>query len=110
MTAFFVGGLDSRGSLAEDAYGELRERSQELVGSPARLRRIFQLRCRLDGCDEEIEVGKAVPRGGAVVTAIIDHGRHEPFIVHTMPPPGGVGQPLRVPNPVYAVTEFSAGS
>jgi hypothetical protein len=109
MTAFFVGGLaNARGSLAEDAYGELREVSQELAGCPARARRIFQLRCRLDGADAEIEVGKAIPSGSGVVSAIIDHGRHEPFVIHTAPADGGAGQPLRVPHPVYAVTEFSA--
>lgn len=109
MTAFFVGGLaDGRGSLAEDAYSELREASQELAGCPARARRIFQLRCRLDGADAELEVGKAIPSGGDVVSAIIDHGRHEPFVVHTAPVDGGVGESLRIRHPVYAVTEFAA--
>lgn len=109
MTAFFVGGLDGRGEpLAEEAYGDLRELSCELAGCPARSRRIFKLRCRLDGCDQEIEVGKGVPRGDGVVAAILDHGRHEAFIVHTTPAAGGIGAPLRVRNPVYGVTEFSS--
>jgi hypothetical protein len=108
MTAFFVGGLtDARGTIAERAYGELRETSQELAGCPARARRIFQLRCRLDGADAEIEVGKTIA-GGRVVSAIIDHGRHEPFLIHTKPTDDGEAQPLRIPHPVYAVTEFSA--
>jgi hypothetical protein len=111
VTAFFVGGLaDARGSRAEDAYGELRETSQELAGCPARARRIFQLRCRLDGADAEIEVGKAISSGSGVVSAIIDHGRHEPFVIHTTPSGDGEAEPLRVPHPVYAVTEFSAAS
>jgi hypothetical protein len=111
VTAFFVGGLaDARGSRAEDAYGELRETSQELAGCPARARRIFQLGCRLDGADAVVEVGKAIPSGSDVVSAIIDHGRHEPFVIHTTPPDGGASQSLRVPHPVYAVTEFSAAS
>jgi hypothetical protein len=108
MTAFFVGGLEGETPLAEETYGELRELSNDLAGCPARLRRIFKLRCRLDGSDQEIEVGKRVPRGNGVVAAILDHGRHEAFIVHTTPVGGGVGAPLRVPNPVYGVTEFSA--
>jgi hypothetical protein len=106
MTAFFVGGLES--SLAEDAYREFSERSHELAGCPPRLRRIFKLRCRLDGRDQELEVGKGAPRGDGVVAAILDHGRHEAFVVHVTPPSGGVGSSLRVPNPVYGVTEFSA--
>jgi hypothetical protein len=109
VTAFFVGGLaDARASSAENAYGELRDASQELAGCPARARRIFQLRCRLDGADAEIEVGKAIPSGDGVVSAIIDHGRHEPFVIHTTPSDGGAGESLRVPHPIYGITEFSA--
>ncbi len=108
MTAFFVGGLKRGEPLAEEAYGDLRELSTDLAGCPARLRRIHKLRCRLDGSDQEIEVGKPEPRGEGVVAAIIDHGRHEAFIVHTTPAAGGIGTPLRVSNPVYGVTEFSS--
>jgi hypothetical protein len=109
VTAFFVGGLEGRGQPgAEQAYGEMRERSRDLVGCPARGRRIFKLRCRLDGSDQEIEVGKRTPRGEGVVAAILDHGRHEAFIVHTTPSTGGIVTPLRVRNPVYGVTEFSS--
>ncbi|MFI4991733.1 MAG: hypothetical protein ACHQHO_12585 [Solirubrobacterales bacterium] len=108
MTAFFVGGLKRGEPLAEEAYGDLRELSTDLAGCPARLRRIHKLRCRLDGSDQEIEVGKREPRGEGVVAAIIDHGRHEAFIVHTTPASGGIGTPLRVSNPVYGVTEFSS--
>lgn len=108
MTAFFVGGLKRGEPLAEEAYSDLRGLSSDLAGCPARRRRIFKLRCRLDGCDQEIEVGKRVPRGDGVVAAILDHGRHEAFIVHTTPSTGGIGTPLRVRNPVYGVTEFSS--
>lgn len=109
MTAFFVGGLDSRDVLAEQAYGDLRALSQDLAGRPARMRRIFKIGCRMDGHDQDIEVGKPVASGGSVVSAILDHGREEAFIVHTTPSGDGVEEPLRVPNPVYSVTEFSAG-
>ncbi|HWG08605.1 MAG TPA: hypothetical protein VN672_06315 [Solirubrobacteraceae bacterium] len=108
MTTFFVGGLGRGGPPAEEAYGDLRELSRDLAGCPARLRRIFKLRCRLDGRDQEIEVGKGVPRGEGVVAAILDHGRHEAFIVHTAAATGGIGATLRVRNPVYGVTEFSS--
>lgn len=109
MTAFFIGGLDTDGEpLAEETYGDLRELSRDLAGCPARLRRIFKLRCRLAGSDQEIEVGKRVPSGEDVVAAILDHGRHEAFIVHTTAASGGIGTTLRVRNPVYGVTEFSS--
>jgi hypothetical protein len=107
MTSFFIGGLKSRDPGAEEAYAELREFSSELAGCPARMRRIFKLRCRLQGHDEEIEVGKPLLHGD-MVRAIMDHGRHEAFVVHTAPSDGTIGEPLRVSNPVYGVTEFSA--
>jgi hypothetical protein len=105
MTAFFVGGMKP-GPRAEDAYGELCRISQDLAGSPARLRRIHKLRCRFDGSDREIEVGKPLAPGSGVVSAIIDHGRMEAFVVHTAASEGSREQ-VRIGNPVYGVTEFS---
>jgi hypothetical protein len=105
MTAFFVGGM-KRGARAEDAYGELCQLSQDLAGSPARLRRIHKLRCRFDGSDQEIEVGKQLSSHAGVVSAIIDCGRMEAFVVHTADG-AGAGEQLRIRHPVYGVTEFS---
>ena len=104
MTQFFLGGIKSQGKGAETAYGELRQRSAITVGSEARSRRIFKLDCRFEGCDREIEVGRPLPRGGSVVVAILDHGREESFVVHTL---DGADPPTRVTRPVYAVTDFS---
>jgi hypothetical protein len=39
------------------------------------------------------------------VTAILDHGREEAFVVHTVA--NGADGAVRVGRPVYAVTEFS---
>jgi hypothetical protein len=105
MTPFFVAGVESQGGLAEEAYGELRERSRIVVGSPAKARRIFKLSCRFQGHDRVIEVGRPLSKNGDVVLAILDHGRFEPFCVHTAH--GGAGTPARVKHPVYSVTEFS---
>ena len=104
MTTFFVAGMDADSGGAEAAYTELRERSQIAVGCPARSRRIFKLDCRFEGCDCEIEVGRPLPHGGDVVAAILDHGREEAFVVHTL---DGGGTPMRIGRPVYAVTDFS---
>ena len=104
MTKFFVPGVESQGERAETAYGELRERSQIVAGCRARARRIFKLSCRFDGHDWEIEVGKPLSGGADIVLAILDHGRAEPFVVHTAT---GTSAPLRVRRPVYSVTEFS---
>ena len=105
MTSFFVAGVASKGARTEAAYTALCERSSLAAGCPARSRRIFKLSCRFDGEDREIEVGQPLVEGGDVVTAILDHGRFEPFCVHT--DGGGEDQPARVNHPVYSVTEFS---
>jgi hypothetical protein len=110
MTAFFVAGIEGQGKQAEAAYSELRERSLAVVGSPARSRRIFKLSCRFDGNDTEIEVGRRLASGSDVVSAILDHGREEAFVVHTDGDDEGseaVGRAVRVGRPVYSVTEFS---
>ena len=82
----------------------LRERSRPTVGCSASPRRIFKLDCRYEGSDCEIEVGRPMPDGGDVVVAILDHGREEAFVVHTL---DGADPPTRVTRPVYAVTDFS---
>jgi hypothetical protein len=105
MTSFFVGGRAARGASAEAVYSELRERSLQAVGCPARARRIFKLGCRFDGADREIEVGKPLGDGGEVVLAILDHGRFEAFSVYS--DNGSHSEPARVNHPVYSVTEFS---
>jgi hypothetical protein len=105
VTSFFVAGIDSEGGRAEEAYSKLRERSLLAAGCPARSRRIFKLSCRFDGQDREIEVGRPLSNGGDIVVAILDHGRSEPFCVHTEG--GGESAPARVNHPVYSVTEFS---
>ena len=105
MTSFFVAGVESHGERAEQAYRELRELSRVAIGCPARSRRIFKLSCRLQGHDREIEVGRPLSEGGDVVVAILDHGRFEPYCVHTTH--GGIGMTARVEHPVYSVTEFS---
>lgn len=114
MTTFFVAGVDGQGKQAEDAYSELRARSQAVVGCPARSRRIFKLSCRFDGSDTEIEVGRRLSSGREVVAAILDHGREEAFVVHTDGVDDSnddgseaVGRAVRVGRPVYSVTEFS---
>jgi hypothetical protein len=104
VTRFFVAGLEPDSELAEEAYTKLRERSHIAIGCDAKPRRIFSLECRFEGCDCEIEVGKALPNGGDVVVAILDHGREEAFVVYTN---DEAGPAKRVARPVYAVTDFS---
>jgi hypothetical protein len=104
VTEFFLAGSESGGEVAEAAYNELRERSQIAVGCAATPRRIFKLDCRFEGCDCEIEVGRSLPHGGNVVAAILDHGRDESFVVHTL---DSTDPPTRVSRPVYTVTDFS---
>jgi hypothetical protein len=103
MTSFFLAGVESDAA-SEVAYRQLRERSEDAIGCPARPRRIFKLSCRIEGHDCEIEVGKPFPDRGDLVSAILDHGREEPFVVCTL---GETEDQLRVSRPVYSVTEFS---
>jgi hypothetical protein len=105
VTSFFLAGDLSQGEQTEEAYRELRERSRIIVGCAARSRRIFKLNCRFMGGDREIEVGRPLSEGGDVVVAILDHGRFEPYCVHTSD--GSIETTTRVKHPVYSVTEFS---
>ncbi|HEY2216803.1 MAG TPA: hypothetical protein VGH21_04865 [Solirubrobacteraceae bacterium] len=105
MTRFFLAGADKDSDKqVEAAYLDLRERSLLAVGCAAKPRRIFKLDCRHDGSDCQIEVGRPLPHGGDLVVAILDHGRDEPYAVHTR---DGAGDPTRVQRPVYDVTDFS---
>jgi hypothetical protein len=104
VTRFFLAGSESDSEGAEAAYSELRERSQLVVGCPARSRRIFKLSCRFEGSDCDIEVGQPLPHRRDVVAAILDHGREEAFVVHTL---DGADAPTRIARPVYSVTDFS---
>jgi hypothetical protein len=104
VTPFFLGGIDSRAGGVEAAYSELRERSQIAVGCPARSRRIFKLSCRFEGCDCEIEVGRPMPNRRDVVAAILDHGREEAYVVHTLEQGDA---PTLIARPVYSVTDFA---
>lgn len=105
MTQFFLAGSesDSRERM-EAAYSVLRERSQDAVGCAAKPRRIFRLDCRFEGSDCEIEVGRPLPHGGDLVVAILDHGREEPYAVHTG---DGAHAPTRISRPVYDITDFA---
>jgi hypothetical protein len=104
VTRFFLAGVESDSEGLDAAYEQLRERSQIAVGCAAKPRRIFKLDCRFEGCDCEIEVGKPLPHGDEVVFAILDHGREEPFVVHTG---DGLDAPTLVGRPVYTVTDFA---
>jgi hypothetical protein len=105
MTRFFLAGADQDSEKdVEAAYLHLRERSLAVIGCAAKPRRIFKLDCRHDGSDCQIEVGRPLPHGGDLVVAILDHGRDEPYAVHTR---DGAHDLTRVQRPVYDVTDFS---
>jgi hypothetical protein len=105
VTRFFIAGSDDDSEKAmEAAYLGMRERSLRAIGCAAKPRRIFKLDCRFEGSDCEIEVGRPLPHGRDLVTAILDHGRDEPYAVHTR---DGTDELTRVARPVYDVTDFS---
>jgi hypothetical protein len=105
VTRFFIAGADQDSDEdVEAAYLLVRERSLLAIGCAAKPRRIFKLDCRFEGSDCEIEVGRPLPHGRDLVTAILDHGRDEPYAVHTR---DGAQAPTRVARPVYDVTDFA---
>jgi len=59
------------------------------------------------GTDVEAEVGKAYPTRGQTVLAILDLGRHLPYVIHCGRP-GGPPTRIVVDKPVYAVEEFTS--
>lgn len=104
MTSFFIAGADCDED-SEAAYLDVRERSLLAIGCAAKPRRIFKLECRFEGSDCEIEVGRPLPHGGDLVVAILDHGRDEPYAVHTRD--AAEEAMTRVARPVYGVTDFA---
>ena len=102
----FVPGLHTTTKEQEEVYATLCQRSATEVGCAPMPARIFNVSCRLEGRDCEIEVGRDDPITGAEVLAILSHGRHHPFVVHTACADAGPAL-HRVPQPVYSVTEFS---
>lgn len=104
MTAFFVPGTAS--PRAEGAYARIRETARADTGYDPQPQRIFKLSYRHGGMDVEAEVGMPDPVVGHTVLAILDLGRHSPYLIHSSSRTGSVRTTL-VTKPVYAVTEFS---
>jgi hypothetical protein len=106
LTTFFIPELDPLEASAEDVYAGIRQAAEAETGHSPQERRIFELWFRRDGVDLEAEVGKANPINGQTVLAILDLGRHWPYLIHCGRP-GGPTTQIIVPKPVYAVTEFT---
>jgi hypothetical protein len=104
VTSFFIPGSARAGMDVEEVYAGIREAAQAGTGHPPRSIRIFKLSFRHDGVDLEAEVGKPDPVGGHTVIAILDLGRHSPYLIRCM---GGSAMQVLVRKPVYSVTEFS---
>jgi hypothetical protein len=109
MTTFFIPQLHLDGASAEDAYAGMRRAAQARTGYEPQADRIFKLWCRRDGVDCEAEVGQPDPVSGQTVLAILDLGRHGPYLIDCGSP-GGQRAQVIVEKPVYAVTEFTAPS
>jgi hypothetical protein len=105
MTAFFIPDLD--GASQEDVYAGMRQAAQDRTGHEPQADRIFKLWSRRDGVDCEAEVGKPDPVCGRTVLAILDLGRHGPYLID-YGSPSGKGAYVIVDKPVYSVTEFAA--
>jgi hypothetical protein len=106
MTAFFIPELGLDGVSAEDAYTAIRRAARARTGHVPQGTRIFKLWCRRGGVDCVAEVGKPDPVGGQTVLAILDLGRHSPYLIECCSSSGPRAQHI-VEKPVYAVTEFA---
>jgi hypothetical protein len=103
VTTFFVPQSDQD----EDAYAGICEATHVENGHAPQDRRIFQLSFRHGGVDVEAQVGEPDPVRGETVLAILDLGRHQPYVIRCAAAGGGETQ-IVVSGNVYAVTEFSA--
>jgi hypothetical protein len=109
MTTFFIPELGLDGASGEGAYAGIRRAAHARTGYEPRADRIFKLWYRRDGVDCESEVGKPDPLSGQTVLAILDLGRHRPYVIDCGSP-GGTRAQVIVEKPVYAVTEFTTPS
>ena len=107
ITTFFIPELD--GANEEEVYAGIRRAAEVRTGHPPRAERIFKLWYRRDGVDCEAEVGKPDPICGHQVLAILDLGRHDPYLVDCASA-GGARVQVIVEKPVYAATEFTAST
>ncbi len=107
MTPFFIPELDPDGPCEADVYAAIRERASAHTGHEPQTDRIFKLLSRRDGVDCEAEVGQPDPVCGETVFAILDLGRHEPYLIQCGSA-GEAGRHVLVNKPVYSATEFAA--
>lgn len=107
ITTFFIPELD--GANEEEVYAGIRRAAEVRTGHAPQSERIFKLWYRHDGVDCEAEVGKPDPICGHQVIAILDLGRHDPYLVDCAAT-GGARVQVIVEKPVYAVTQFTASA
>lgn len=109
MTPFFIPELGLDGTSDEAAYAAIRRTARDRTGYEPERARIFKLLCRRGGIDCEAEVGKPDPICGHQVLAILDLGRHDPYLVDCASTAGARVQ-IIVDKPVYAATQFTAAT
>jgi hypothetical protein len=84
----------------------MRRAARARTGYEPQADRIFKLWCRRDGVDCEAEVGKPDPVSGQTVLAILELGRHGPYLIACGSVSGRRVEVI-VEKPVYAVTKFT---
>jgi hypothetical protein len=109
MPAFFIPERCLDGASEEDVYTAIRRSAVARTGHEPEGCRIFKLWSRRGGIDCEAEVGKPDPVGGHTVVAILDLGRHDPYLIECRSASGMPAQ-LIVEKPVYSVTEFTVSA
>lgn len=106
MPAFFIPTGD--GQTGEQAYQQLRRRTELQMGRAPRQRRILELWTRRGSLDCVTTVGAPDPIWGGIVIAIFDMGAQQPFIVYRQHPADSQQQLCDVLRcSAYSVSEFA---
>jgi hypothetical protein len=97
------------GPADEDAYQELRRRTELSMGRPPSHRRIVELWTRRGNRDCVTTVGSPDPIRGDIVIAIFDMGSNQPFVVYCQNSSDPAEQCCEVLGcHAYSTSEFSA--
>ena len=106
MTTFFI--PSAPGQSGEEAYNELRVKTELRMGRPPSRRRIMEIWTRRGKVDCITKVGAPDPISGDIVIAIFDMGSHQPFVIYRQhPDPRGADTCEVLGCNAYSISEFA---
>lgn len=107
MAPFFLPEMSPGDPEAEAGYQALRDEAQRSTGCAPRDRRIHEIECRRQGCDQRLRVGEPDDLDGRIVEAIIEVGPTS-YTIHHLEPDRArcTGPTVLRRTEVYSVTDF----